>query len=109
VTPALVLTGLGGAAFADPPDQWKENTATSPLHVLLVLVVIPLSLIAIITLLVYLPSMSKGERYQPGQPWRSEPLWFGGPRGGLERVDRNEQPAVSTGGESGRGGASGRW
>jgi hypothetical protein len=114
LTPAIVVTTAAGAAFADPPAQWEDNPSVSPTHVLLVLVVIPLALFALIWLLVYLPSMSRGERYKPGQAWRSEPEWFGGPRGGVERLDADEQrPAVGagTGDDQGqaRGGASGRW
>jgi hypothetical protein len=54
---------------------------------LLVLVVIPLALFGLIWLLVYLPSMTRGEKYKPGQAWRGEPEWFGGPRGGLEALE----------------------
>ena len=112
LVPALLMTSLTGTALADPPVQWENNPPASPLHVILILVVIPVALFALITLLVYLPSMGKGESYQPGQPWRSEPEWFGGPRGGVQAADRTEQP-LSVGGSADhrdeRGGASGRW
>jgi hypothetical protein len=98
-------------AFAAPPEQWEDNASVSPLYVLLVLVVIPLGLFLLITLLVYVPSMSRGEGYQPGLAWRSEPEWFGGPRKGIEAVDRTEQPVAGAeaGPDAERGGASGRW
>jgi hypothetical protein len=104
--PALAVTSLTGAAFADAPDQWENNPAVSPLHVLLVLVVIPVGLFALITLVVYLPSMSRGESYRPGQVWRGEPTWFGGPRAGIDAVEQTP-PAVGSG--SDRGGTSGHW
>ena len=122
--PAILVLGATGTALADAPDTWKDNSAVSPLHVLLVLGVIPLGLFLLIFLLVYLPSMSKSQRYQPGLAWRHEAEWFGGPSGGLEAVDRAEQPALSGGGSRARGddehvdpgddaetrgGASGRW
>ena len=114
LTPAIVVMSLTGVASADPPVQWEDNPAVSPLYVLLVMVVIPLALFLLITLLVYLPSMSRGERYKPGQAWRSEPEWFGGPRRGIDALPEGGQPsAVGAGapdehGET-RGGASGRW
>jgi hypothetical protein len=112
LVPALLVTSLTGVAFADPPAQWEDNGHTSPLHVLLVLVVIPVGLFALITLLVYLPSMvRRNESYQPGHPWRSEPEWFGGPRGGVSAVDSTEPPMAVSGSDRSqeRGGASGRW
>ena len=55
--------------------------------------------------------MRKGESYQPGQPWRNESEWFGGPRGGVGAVDRTEQPLAVSGSDHSkeRGGASGQW
>ena len=85
----------------------------SPLHVILVLVVIPVALFALICLLVYLPSMKKGQHYQPGLAWRNEPEWFGGPRRGVEPADGSPpappERAPRRDAESDRGGASGRW
>ncbi len=112
--PALLVTSTTGAAFADAPDQWADNPSVSPLFVLLVMAVIPVGLFLLITLLVYLPSMSRGESYRPGQVWRGEPTWFGGPRGGVDAVEVGAtQPAVGSGdhdaGTSGTGGTSGRW
>jgi hypothetical protein len=114
LVPAILVTGATGTAFADAPEQWQDNGSTSPLHVLLVLVVIPVALFLLITLLVYLPSMSRGETYHPGLAWRHEPEWFGGPRDGL---DPAQQPTAvgagrsqdEAGSESELGGASGRW
>ena len=106
------MTSLTGTAFADAPVQWEDNGQTSPLKVLLIMVVIPLALFVLITLLVYLPSMMhKSESYEPGRPWRNEPEWFGGPRDGVRAVDRTEQPLAVSGSDHSeeRGGASGRW
>jgi hypothetical protein len=105
-----VLVTTAGAAFAAPPDSWENTPHVSALHVLLLLGAIPLALFAIITLLVYLPSMTRGQR--PGEAWRGEPTWFGGPRGGLDAVDKAEQPALSDGAQGSgpsRGGDSGHW
>jgi hypothetical protein len=110
LAPAVLVTSTAGAAVADPPDSWENTPHVSPLYTLLVLGGIPLALFVLITLLVYVPSMSKDEGYQPGQAWRGEPEWFGGPRGGLEAADRTVPPAVGDGrSESTRGGTSGHW
>jgi hypothetical protein len=110
LTPAILVTSATGAAFADPPESWENGPSVDPLHAVLVLLLIPLGLFLLITLLVYVPSMSRGQGYHPGEAWRNESEWFGGPRAGLEAVDKAEQPAVGSG-EPGadRGGASGRW
>jgi hypothetical protein len=112
LVPALLVTSLTGIASADAPVQWDDNGPYSPLYVITILVVIPVGMFALITLLVYLPSMMrKGESYHPGQPWRNESEWFGGPRGGVGAVDSTEQPLAASGSDRSkeRGGASGRW
>jgi hypothetical protein len=109
------VTTTAGTALAAPPDSWERPPSVSPLYVILVLGAIPVALFVVITLLVYLPSM-RGGRSDEG--WRGEAEWFGGPREGLEAVDKAEQPALSDGGAarssgdgrgSGRGGDGGRW
>jgi hypothetical protein len=120
LTPALLVTGAAGAAFASPPNTWQEGPPVSALHVILVLAIPPLALFVIITLLTYLPSMSRNAGYHPGEVWRYDAQWFGGPRGGVEALDAAEQPALSHRTENvdepgavtadpTRGGASGRW
>lgn len=109
VVSVLVLIGAADAAYAEAPRQWPATPSVSPLYVVLVLGGIPAGLFVVISLLVYLPSMRRGETYRPGQAWRGEPTWFGGPRGGVQAVE--DQPSLP-GRESGEptgGGASGRW
>jgi hypothetical protein len=103
------VTTTAGTALAAPPDSWESPPSVSPLYIILVLGAIPLALFVVITLLVYLPSMTRGGRADEG--WRGEAEWFGGPREGLEAVDKAEQPrALSDGGAgSSRGGDGGRW
>lgn len=110
LVPALAVTSITGAALADAPRQWESGPAVSPLYVIGVLVLIPLGLFLLITLLVYLPSMRRGESYRPGEVWRGEPTWFGGPRAGIDAVDENPPAAVGSGAQgSTRGGTSGHW
>jgi hypothetical protein len=106
------VTTTAGTALAAPPDSWESPPSVSALYILLVLGAIPLALFVGITLLVYLPSMTRGGRSDDN--WRGEAEWFGGPREGLEAVDKAEQPrALSDGGAggrgTGRGGDGGRW
>jgi hypothetical protein len=108
LTPAVLVATASAGALADPPDTWQNNPHVSAVHTLLVLGGIPLGLFLLITLLTYLPSMR--HREGEGRPWRGEPEWFGGPRAGLEAVDKSGQPAaVGSGAGPARGGTSGRW
>ncbi|HYO40962.1 MAG TPA: hypothetical protein VER39_15050 [Nocardioidaceae bacterium] len=111
LVPAVVVTSAAGAAYAAPPETWDNGPDVSTVYTLLVLGGIPLALLLLITLLVYLPSMTGRDKgYQPGQAWRGEAEWFGGPRGGLEAADAQSGPAVTDGLSTPvRGGTSGRW
>lgn len=48
-------------------------------HTLLVFAGIPLLVIAVVSLLVFAPSIAKGPRYRPGLSWWAPPIWIGGP------------------------------
>jgi hypothetical protein len=108
LTPAVLVGTVAAPALASPPAQWGPQPSVDPLHALLVYLIIPGGLFLLITLLVYVPSMARGQKYQPGLAWRNEPEWFGGPSGGVEAAENADQAAAE--GESGqRGGASARW
>ena len=92
---------LAGPAQADVPEGWAPYHVDG-MHTLLVLVGIPVLMFVVITTLVYLPSMLRGERVAAGAP-TVEDHWFGGPRSGT-----SELPGPDTD-ESKAGGASGRW
>jgi hypothetical protein len=123
VTSQLVFIGAA-APFAETPEGWPKAAPASTLSTLLLLVGIPLALFIVITLLVYVPSMSRGQRYTPGLAWPNRNEWFGGPRGGLEADGLADRPALDAGSaapdaggadaaeareEAARGGASARW
>ena len=57
---------------------------------------------AIITFLVFLPSLVRGPRYRPGLGWWAAPVWFNGP----EDADNAVRTATAT---VQGGGASARW
>lgn len=110
LTPAILVTIAAGPALAAPPESWEAPEPVSTLEALLLLVGIPVALFVVIALLVYVPSMARGEKYTPGLAWRNENEWFGGPRSGIEAADKQEPEAIGSGGEdTGRGGASARW
>ncbi len=107
LTPAVLVSTVAAPALASAPEQWGSTPSVSPLHALLVLGVIPAGLFVLITLLVYVPSMARGQKYQPGLAWRNEPEWFGGPRAGVAAADQTDSEAIAADGE--RGGASAHW
>ena len=122
LTSAPVLVLGARPATAAPPEQWPEAEPASTLEVLLLLGAVPVALFLLITLLVYVPSMARGERYTPGRAWRAETVWFGGPKGGIEAADKVEPAALEPGRQQpadgaheaqpasqDRGGASARW
>lgn len=101
VAGGLVLAAAGPAG-ADVPEGWSNPDDVSPVHALLLLAGVPILLFVLITLLVVVPGLVKGERFTPGGQ-ATEDQWFGGPRQGTA-----ELPAPDTE-ESKAGGASGRW
>lgn len=91
-----------GAASADVPEFWSEPEAVDPWQAALLLVGVPIALFVVITLLVIVPGIVKGERFTPGGQATAD-QWFGGPSSGTA-----ELPAPDNG-DSKAGGASGRW
>lgn len=111
VLPAVLVTLAAGAASAEPPEFWPDTPSVSGLHVIVLLVLIPLGLFALICLLVYLPSMTRGNRAQSTEVVHGKGEWFGGPEGGLETVDTTAgtRQTGETPEHGGRSGASGSW
>lgn len=97
-----LLLAASGPASADVPEGWSNPEAVDPWHAVLLLAGIPLLLFVVITALVVVPGIVKGERFTPGGH-ATEDQWFGGPRSGTA-----ELPAPD-GEDSKAGGASGRW
>jgi hypothetical protein len=107
LTPA-VLALMAAPAFADTPERWADSDPVSVMHALLIIVIIPAALFLVISLLVLVPSLARGEKYTPGLAWRNENEWFGGPGDGVEAAE-GARPEAIEGSETGRGGASARW
>ncbi|MCW2754498.1 MAG: hypothetical protein JWQ32_1909 [Marmoricola sp.] len=105
---AFVLLSVPVAAFADTPSTWAKQPHVSGLQYLVVLFLIPMGLFIVITLLAALPSMISDKGYEPGQSWRSEAEWFGGPRKGVGAADELSSAQIEAA-ETDRGGTSGTW
>ncbi len=106
---SLVLgAALFSPAAAHTPTDWEQPPDVSGLEFLLVLVVFPLGLAALITLLTVLPSMARDKGYQPGQTWRGEPEWFGGPTKGVKSADEVTPEQIESR-SKGTGGTSASW
>ena len=92
-------------ASADTPSNWESSPDVSGFQALLVLFLIPAGLFLVISLLAALPSLVKGDSYEPGQAWRSEGEWFGGPRKGVAAADTTDQKQIESAGDQGGAGA----
>jgi hypothetical protein len=92
-------------ASADVPAAWDSSPDVSPLGFLLILVIFPLGIAAVLALLVILPSLASDRGYEPGQSWRGEAEWFGGPTKGVKSAaevspEQIESRSKDTGGTS---------
>lgn len=98
---SLALALAAAPAFAVEPRSWHQEPPVSGFDFLLVLLLIPLGLALLIALLVVLPSLVQGEKYDPTRAWAGTREWFGGPSKG---VDEPARPKLE-----GTGGTSARW
>ena len=113
ILPAVLVSLAASAAIAEPPEGWENTPSVSGMEVIVVLLLIPLGLFLLICLLVYLPSMIRGNKDRSSELQHGKAEWFGGPDGGLETVDTAGTETRPVGGASeqggGRSGASGSW
>lgn len=104
----LVAGGLvalsAGPASADVPENWTGEAPydIDAVQAVLIFVGIPVLLFAVITFLVLLPSLIRGERYTVGGQATAD-QWFGGPAKGTAELPAPDDD------ESKAGGASARW
>jgi hypothetical protein len=106
---SLVLgAALLAPAAAEAPSAWGKEPDVSPLGFLLVLVIIPLGIAAVLVLLTLLPSMASDHGYEPGQSWRAESEWFGGPAKGVKSADEVSPEQIESRSKD-TGGTSASW
>ena len=91
-----VLGGTIAPAAADVPTGWSQPDDMSWLALLGIIAGVPIVLAVIITVIVLLPSLLRGE----GLPKGSEVEWVGGPRQGTSTL--SESGTGETGGASAR-------
>jgi hypothetical protein len=109
VAVSLVLcAALVTPAAADTPAAWENAPDVSPLGFLLVLVIIPLGIAAVLALLTILPSMASDRGYEPGQAWRGDAEWFGGPTRGVRSAAEVTPEQIETRSKD-VGGTSASW
>lgn len=106
--PGAVLLGLFLGFLATPaaataPEAWADPDNGSVLENLLILVGIPTAVILLVALLVYLPSMVRGQSSEPALAFQDRSEWFGGPRKGVEAT------TSASGSDQDKGGVGGRW
>ena len=98
-----LAAGLVAApAYAEPPTTWEPTEDPSALEYLAIFVGAPAAIIAVLALLVYLPSMSKGKSTEPALAFQKHSEWFGGPR---KKPDTQD----ATGDREPTGGAGAQW
>jgi hypothetical protein len=104
----LALGVMVGPASADTPEAWETPPEASPFGYVLILLIIPLGAAAVIALLAVLPQIIGDKGYEPGQSWRGDTEWFGGPTKGVKAAD-DVTPDQIEQSSQGAGGTSGRW
>lgn len=106
----VVMITLHTNVRAAVPEGWSDPAPVDTLEALALLAGGPLLLFALVTLAVYLPALARGERVRPGEE-RTESVWFGGPRQGIEAADRVAAERLEDRQLEGRdtGGAHGQW
>jgi hypothetical protein len=109
VTAGVVLGSWVASAVAAPPEGWDSSPNDSMLVSLLKLLGIPLTVIVVVTLITYLPTMMRGGRgATDSSGWFAEHSeWFGGPRTTPEALESHA--AASAGQLTTRGGAGARY
>jgi hypothetical protein len=98
---AATLVASSGPAQADVPEGWSDPDPVNKLHALALLGGGPLLLFLVITALVLVPGLMRGERLG-GTP-SIENQWIGGPRRTTAEL------AAPDNDDSQAGGASARW
>ena len=96
----LAGTLSAAPAWGAPPDSWADTDNPSAAGALLTLGGWVVGIIAVITLLTYLPSMIRSGKGEGTLTFAEKSEWFGGPRTGVDQEAGEPQ---------GTGGASARW
>ena len=106
---SIVLgAALVSPVAADPPEAWESAPDVSAFEFVFLLLILPLAAAAVISLLTLVPLLVNDKGYQPGQSWRSQTEWFGGPSKGVKAADDVTPDQVEARSKD-TGGTSGSW
>jgi hypothetical protein len=101
VLTAAALSLLAAApAHAEVPEGWSTPDDVSLLQLLTVIFAIPAVLFVVITFLVCLPALAKGEKLLPSTSPAPD-QWFGGPGRPAGELESQPREVGTTGGASG--------
>lgn len=99
----LLLASCGGNAQLGPEEGADLSSGLTGGETLLIYVGGTILLLALISVLVWLPGMVRSKRYRSGKSWGAAPVWFAGPPDPVAAVETAEP------GREQKGGASGSW
>ena len=106
---SLVLgAALFSPATADEPVTWENAPDVSAFDFVMLVLILPLVAALVITLLTLVPLLINDRGYQPGQSWRSQVEWFGGPSKGVAAADEVTAEQIEARSKD-TGGTSGSW
>ena len=101
VLTAAALSLLAAApAHAEVPEGWSDAPDIGLLQMFTVIVAVPAVLFVVITFLVCLPALAKGEKLLPSTSPAPD-QWFGGPGRPAGELETTPREVGSTGGASG--------
>lgn len=109
----LVVAQAAPVAALERDDGDDPGSQLTKIEALLLYGVVPVGLMLLISLLVCLPGMLKGNRGKPGINWDGQPEWYGGPQDEKPALEPGQSQqaltgtVVSTGEDA--GGSSARW
>ncbi len=107
LTVLLASPALAEQRYYEGDDPGPGLTAVETLGLF---VGIPALVIAVLYLLVFAGSGSRGPRYRAGVAWQGKPEWWGGPDGGTGGTGgAGDGTTDPTAGSTGGGGARAHW
>ncbi len=96
---SVAAVAAAGPAAADVPEAWPEADPVSVTSLLVILLGIPALVFVVIALMVYAPSLARGESIKPGA--QDPDQWLGGPRKAAGELAAPDSEGSAAGGAGG--------